>query len=403
MLLRNRQMQILFFTLIIVMMGFGMVIPILPFLVESFGAGGAAMGALMASYAIMQLIFSPFWGDLSDRYGRKPILLVGVLGNALAQVLFGLSNELWMLFAARILAGALSSAALPTAMAFISDSTDEKDRGAGMGMLGAAMGLGMVLGPGIAGALGNRALHLPFFVAAGLSMVALLLVAVLLPESLPLEKRDQSGAKFQGLQIRHLWDALSSQIGFLLFMAFLLSFALTNFEAIFGLFAAQRFDYGPWEVGVLLTAIGLISAVVQGGLTGPFTRLWGEAALIKASLIGSAAGFFLMSLATTTLSLWISIAFFVLCNAMLRPAVSALISKEAVAGQGVAMGLNNSFMSLGRIIGPLWAGFAFDWNTNLPYWSGAVVLALGFFLGVWKLHHAAPKSGNPSYENTPVE
>jgi DHA1 family multidrug resistance protein-like MFS transporter len=398
MISQNRQMQTLFFTLVVIMMGFGMVIPILPFLVESFGAGGSELGALMASYAIMQFIFSPVWGRLSDRFGRKPVLMVGVLGNALAQALFGLSSQLWMLFAARILAGVLSSAVMPTAMAYISDSTPEQDRSAGMGILGAAMGLGMVLGPGVAGALGSRVLSLPFFIAAMLSLLALLLVAMVLPESLPADKREYTGAIRNGPLLRPLWDALFSQIGFLLFMAFLLSFALTNFEAVFGLFTQQRFNYGPWEVGILLTAIGLVSAIVQGGLTGPLSRQWGEGAIIKASLAGSAIGFVLMTLAMKPLSLWLSIIFFVLSNAMLRPAVSALISRETTTGQGVAMGLNNSFMSLGRIIGPLWAGFAFDMSMNLPYWSGAILLVFGFMLSIRQLDQFAKPAPNPAFE-----
>ncbi len=400
MIIRNRQMLILFFTLVVIMMGFGMVIPILPFLVESFGAGGSELGALMASYAVMQFIFSPIWGEISDRFGRKPVLMFGVLGNALAQVFFGLSSQLWMLFAARILAGVLSSAVIPTAMAYISDSTEEQDRGAGMGILGAAMGLGMVLGPGIAGALGSRMLSLPFFVAAALSLLALVIVAILLPESLPAGQRAIRGAKFKGFQLRLLWDALFSQIGFLLFMAFLLSFALTNFEAIFGLYTQQRFNYGPWEVGMLLTLIGVVSVIVQGGLTGPLTHRWGEGSIIKASLLGSVIGFLLMTLATTEFLLWLSIIFFVLSNSMLRPAVSALISKETLTGQGIAMGLNNSFMSLGRIIGPLWAGFAFDLSVNLPYWSGAVVLAIGLLLSLRQLNQFAQPAPKPTVDTS---
>ncbi len=145
---QKKNLSILFFTLIVIMLGFGMVIPVMPFLVKSFGASGSAMGTLMASYALMQFLFAPFWGSLSDRFGRKPILMIGVLGNAIAQLLFGLSTELWMLFVARILAGILSSATMPTAMAYISDSTTHKERGGGMGLLGAAMGIGMVIGPG---------------------------------------------------------------------------------------------------------------------------------------------------------------------------------------------------------------------------------------------------------------
>jgi DHA1 family multidrug resistance protein-like MFS transporter len=136
----------LFFTLVVVMLGFGMVIPVLPFYVDSFGGSGSSMGLLMATYAVMQFIFAPVWGSLSDRYGRKPVLIVGVLGNAIAQLLFGLSTSLGMLFVARALAGILSSATLPTAMAFISDSTTDRERSGGMGLIGAAMGVGMIWG-----------------------------------------------------------------------------------------------------------------------------------------------------------------------------------------------------------------------------------------------------------------
>jgi len=181
----RRNITILFFTLVVVMLGFGMVIPVMPFYVDSIGGSGSTMGLLMATYAVMQFIFAPMWGSLSDRYGRKPVLVVGVLGNAIAQVLFGLSTSLGMLFVARALAGILSSATLPTAMAFISDSTSEKERSGGMGLLGAAMGVGMILGPGISGVLAKTSLALPFFLAAALSLLALILVILVLPESLP--------------------------------------------------------------------------------------------------------------------------------------------------------------------------------------------------------------------------
>jgi len=155
----NRNIAILFFTMVVVMIGFGIIIPIMPFYVESFGASGKALGALMAIFSVMQFLFAPLWGSLSDRYGRKPILLIGVFGNALSLVLMGFSSSLWMLFGSRALAGILSSATLPTAMAYIADSTSERDRGAGMGYIGAAMGVGMVLGPGIGGWLAGRSVE----------------------------------------------------------------------------------------------------------------------------------------------------------------------------------------------------------------------------------------------------
>ena len=396
----RRNLAILFFTLVVVMMGFGMVIPILPFYIIEFGAGGSAMGLLMASYAIMQLIFSPIWGSISDRIGRKPVLMIGVLGFALTQLMFGFSSALWMLLASRVLAGVLSSATLPSAMAYIGDSTSERDRGGGMGIIGAAMGVGMVLGPGIAGWMATYSLAVPFFFAAGLSIVALALIFLLLPESLPVEKRQTGGSLIQGLQIQELWRALSSPIGLLLFMAFLVSFGLTNFEIVFGLFAVETYGYGPQQVGGLLTFIGIISAVVQGGLTGPFTRRWGEVPIIKASLLGSALGFVMMVMARSFIAVLLTMGFFIISNAMLRPAVSALISRRATVGQGVAMGLNNAFMSLGRSVGPLWAGFAYDLNSVYPYWSGSLVMLVGFVVSMLRLK---PEENIPIGEKaTPV-
>jgi len=381
----RRNLAILFFTMVVVMMGFGMIIPILPFYIIQFGAGGSAMGLLMATYAIMQFIFSPIWGGISDRIGRKPVLLIGVLGNAIAQILFGLSTELWMLIAARIIAGVLSSATLPTAMAYIGDSTSEKDRGGGMGIIGAAMGVGMVLGPGIAGWMATYSLSAPFFLAASLSLLALILIYLTLPESLLPGKRTGRGTRISGPQLRELWQALFSPIGFLLILAFLVSFGLTNFESVFGLFANAQYDYGPQQVGWLLTFIGLISAIVQGGLTGPFTRRWGEVTVIKISLFGSAVGFALMTLADSIFGVLFTTGFFVVSNAMLRPSVSALISKRATMGQGVSMGLNNASMSLGRSVGPLWAGFIYDINLVYPYWSGSVIMLVGFVVSMFKL------------------
>lgn len=158
----KRNLVILFLVLVVVMMGFGIVIPLLPFLVAALNGGGREVGLMMAIFGLAQLFFSPVWGGLSDRFGRKPVLMIGVLGFALSQLLFGLSTELWMLYGSRALAGTLSSAAIPTTMAYISDSTSEEDRGAGMGILGAAMGLGIVIGPGLGGILGRSNLSLPF-------------------------------------------------------------------------------------------------------------------------------------------------------------------------------------------------------------------------------------------------
>jgi DHA1 family multidrug resistance protein-like MFS transporter len=303
----------------------------------------------------------------------------------------GLSTELWMLFAARALAGVLSSATLPTAMAYIGDSTSAENRSAGMGKIGAAMGLGMVLGPGLGGWLAGRSLSLPFFVAATLSLLVALFIVVMLPESLPPERRQAAAAGKRSSRLGAMVQAVRGPLGYLYFLAFLLSFALANFESVFGLYSLQRFGYTTAQVGAILTAIGLTSAIVQGMATGPLTKRFGAVRVIQGSLLASSAAFLLMLAAATFVTVLLTTCFFVLSNAMLNPSVAALISRRSGHEQGAALGLNNSFLSLGRIIGPLWAGSMLDVNLYLPYLSGAVVMAFGFVTTlVWGKGRMAP-------------
>jgi DHA1 family multidrug resistance protein-like MFS transporter len=187
-----------------------------------------------------------------------------------------------------------------------------------------------------------------------------------------------------------MWNAMFGPIGFLLVLAFLVSFGLTNFESVFSLFAEHRHHYGPKEVGILLTMIGLVSAVAQGGLIGPLNKRFGEENVIKISLLLSAVGFVLMLLAFDDLTVYLTTGFFVLANAMIRPGVSSLTSKRAETGQGSAMGLNNSFMSLGRVAGPTLAGLLFDVNISFPYLLGSAVTLIGFILCLFLLTAVKP-------------
>lgn len=374
----KRNLIILFFTLMIMMLGFGIIIPILPFYIESMGASGSQLGLLMAVFAFMQLIFAPVWGGLSDKVGRKPILMVGVFGNAFALLLMGLATQMWMLFVARALAGVLSSATMPTAMAYIGDSTTPENRSGGMGVIGAAMGMGMVIGPGIGGWLADISLSTPFYFASALSVLVLIFIVTTLPESLAKSARTQD-TKIQGPDFKAMWLALFGPLSFLLVLSFLISFGMSNFESIFGLFTLEKFSYGPKEVGTILVFIGLVSAMVQGGLTGRISKLWGDTRVVQGALVISAIGFVLMLLATDKVSVILTASFFMLGNSLLRPLVASLISKRSsLQEQGVALGLHNSFMSLGRIIGPTWAGFVFDANISYPYISGGVVMLLAF-------------------------
>jgi DHA1 family multidrug resistance protein-like MFS transporter len=380
----HRNLYILTFTLFVVMLGYGVIIPILPFYIENMGAGGTELGLLTASYAVMRLIFGPIWGGFSDRVGRKPVLLVGIAGYVVTMVWFGLATELWMLFAARILSGILSSATAPTTMAYIGDSTPGDERGGGMGMLGAAAGIGTIFGPVLGGFLADASLAMPFFVAAGMALLSFVLAAIFLPESLQHEARLKSKSEEKIIDLNSWREAIFSPIGNLLLLTFVCTCGLMIFASVFGLYALEQYDFGPDDVGLMMMVLGLVSALTQGILAGPLTKRWGEGAVIKFSILGTALGFVFLLLANTYLTIFISTAFFALMTALQVPALTSLTSRQATVAQGVAMGLSNSFISLGRIVGPIWGGVSLDLNPALPYLSGGFVMLIGFGMSmIW--------------------
>jgi DHA1 family multidrug resistance protein-like MFS transporter len=375
---QTRNLVLLYFTLAVILLGFGVLIPLEAFLVDKFGASGQALGALVSLHAFCQLLFSPLWGSISDSVGRKPILMLGAIGNALSLVMFGLSSQLWMLFIARALGGIFAAATMPTALAFIGDSTSKENRGGGMGVIGAAMGTGMVLGPGIGGWLGADSLSLPFYVTGALSLLAAVLIFLILPESLPEERRRQKLQVDIASRFTGMWKGLKGPLGVFFMLSWLVSFGLSNMEGIFGLFALERFGFGPSQVGGIMVVVGTSIAGVQLVLTGPATRRFGEKNVIMGTLLFSTVSFLLILTAFNFTSLLITTGLFAFGNAMLRPSISSLVSKEAEIDQGLALGLNSAFMSLGRFTGPLLAGFLFDIRITLPYLAGSLIMFLGF-------------------------
>jgi MFS transporter, DHA1 family, multidrug resistance protein len=381
----RRNIYILALTLMVVMLGFGVVIPIIPFYMESMGAGGTELGLLVASYAIMRLIFGPVWGSISDRVGRKPILMVGITGYGITMILFAFATQWWMLLVIRSLSGILSSATSPTTMAYVGDSTSEGERSRGMGILGAAIGIGTILGPGPGGLLAGGSLSAPFLIAGAMSFLTLALIWFFLPESLPAESRRKTAGDTGRPKLRDLWGALFSPIGILLVMAFLLSYAMTTVYGILGLYLLEKYHSGPQQVGAIMMIVGAISAVAQGGLTGPMTKRWGEATLIKAGLAATALGFAGISLSASFAAFLVAVGVFTLATALMTPAVSSLTSQRTTMAQGITMGLSNAFMSLGRIAGPAVAGVAFDANIEAPFLLGAVVTAAGFVVSLLRV------------------
>ncbi|MCB2172766.1 MFS transporter [archaeon] len=378
----RRSIAVLSFAMIVVMLGFGMVMPIFPFYIEALGVGGRELGILVAVSSFMEFIFAPIWGGVSDHMGRKPVLLIGLSGYFLSTLLMGLVDRYYLLLIVRAFSGLLSSAMLSTSMAYVSDVTSEDDRASGLGILGSAMGLGVIIGPGVGGLLGTESLQLPFFVSSGLTAIAAVLVSIMVPESL--QNPSAGGLQLQS-PLKGLRDALTGNFGVLFFLAFLLSFGLTNFESIFGLYASMKFGYGPERVGVILMVVGVASTLGKGLLTGPMTKFMGEGNVIRGSLLAGSLCFLLLLYANTYPMILMATALFILSKTLLRPSILSVISKNTTMGLGVILGLSNSFMSLGRIVGPLWAGYAFDVNFDYPYISGSLVLFIGFLISLtWR-------------------
>ncbi len=381
----RRSISILFLTMFIVMVGFGVIMPILPFYAESMGASATDLGLLFASYSVVQFIFSPIWGQMSDRVGRKPMILLGLVGFGISFLLFAMATSLWMLFAARMLGGILSAATLPTVMAYIADTTDSKQRGGGMGVLGAAMGMGITFGPVIGGFLGERSPSLPFYFSGFLALAVAVFAFILLPESRSLEDR-RKAKSLPRRSMTEVFLALRGPIGFLLILAFLASFASANLEGTFALFSQEHLGFGEAEMGLVFGVMGVVMALTQGLLVGRFINRWGEERMIQVGLLSSGLGFMLLLATFNMTSILVVMGIMGLGNASMRPAVNSLASKLVTADeQGSAMGVVNSYNSLGRIFGPVVGGVLFDtMGYQWPYIVGAALFVLilvgSFFL-----------------------
>lgn len=376
--MNKRILGLLFVTLFVIMVGFSVLFPVEAFYIQSFGASARSMGILIMLFSLGQFSFSPLWGRLSDRIGRRPVIMIGLAGYGIATLLFGLSTQLWQLFATRVLAGVLSAAALPTAMAVIADSTDEEHRARGMGLLGAAFGLGVIFGPALGGVLGQHNLSLPYYVTAALACANLVWVYFSLPESLPPERR---GARTHQ---ESLWKNFRRATSVLYLLSLLASISLAGLETTFGFMAAERLGLEPQQVGWLFMIMGIAGAAVQGGLIGPLKRRFGERRLIPLGLAISAAGFAWTAFAWSPLAAALSISVFSVGNGLVRPSNLSLVTRRSITGHGGAVGLLSSFDSMGRIVGPAVAGRLYEVRDSYPFLVGAVLslVAAALFLGL---------------------
>ena len=380
-------MPILFLVVLVDLIGFGLVIPLLPFYAERFAASPQEVTALMAVFSLMSMLTAPVWGRLSDRVGRRPVLMVSMAAASLAYLWLGFANTLWMLFAARGLAGACAGN-IAAANAYIADVTTPENRAKGMGMIGAAFGLGFIVGPAVGGVvagsnLATADLRTPGLIACGLSLTALLGVVFLLKESLPAGavERPRRG------RVSAVRDALGRKVlARLLAIFFLTILAFAGMESTFALWAMAQFRWGPAQTGYLFTYVGLLSAVMQGGLIGRLTARFGEEKLLIAGLAAIAAGLLVLPLARDLPILLVSVSGLALGMGAMQPSLNSLISRRAGAEeQGEVMGVAQSVGSLSRVLGPLLAGALFaGLGRDFPFFCGMVLVAAAVLIS-WRL------------------
>ena len=388
----TRARLLLYASIFIAMIAYGMTLPLFPFLLESFGGRGLHMGLLVAAYGVMQLLCAPIWGRMSDRAGRKPMLLLGMSGLTASLLVFAFAGNLAMLYFGQLLMGGLTSALFPVASAYVTDVTGSEARAGALGRIGAATGLGIVVGPGLGGLLAFDSLSLPFFISAGAALLVCGFMVVVLPESL--QRREATHAVDAQFGLAAAVRAVRGQIGIGLVLLFAVYFGKSNLSGVFSLFAMQKFGYGTAQIGSLLMIMGVGYALVQGVAVGPLTRRFGDRAIITACTAGSALGFLALLSAPHYASLAAALCLFIACNAGLKPTVLSWISRNAVGGYGSVMGYADVYMSGGRILGPLWAGALFDLNVAYPFVSGAAFFAIVFSALVLKPATLPVTAGN---------
>ncbi|WNS43699.1 MFS transporter [Paenibacillus sp. MMS20-IR301] len=360
--------------LFIALLGQGMVIPILPDYLKQFNAAGTAAGYLVAAFGVAQFLFSPIGGQLSDRLGRKRLIMAGLALTVISDLLFALSHTLTLLYIARFIGGMGLGLMVPSVMAYVADTTTPAARAKGMGYLSAAMNLGMVLGPGLGGIIAQFGVRAPYFFASGLGLLATLLT-IFMPESLPASQRQLSRKqeKSEPVMNRIISSFRTSYFRYLL-LILVMTFGLINYETVYALFVQQKYGFNAGVISIIITAGAIVGIIVQVWLLDKIVKLLGEITLIRWSLIMAGIMLLLMLFKFNfAYLLAVSVLFFTFTS-FLRPTVNTLISDAAGERQGYASGLANTYSSAGTILGPVLAGSLFDKHIDLPYILGAVIL-----------------------------
>lgn len=392
---RNRgAMLLLILNIFLASMGIGLVVPVLPKFISELGMNGSSMGLMFAAFALAQLLLSPLSGKWSDCYGRKKLIVSGMIIFMLSELVFGLASSVPILFVARIMGGTGAALLAPSIMAYVADMTSFEERGKGMGMINAAINTGFIIGPGIGGLLATYGIRIPFFAAAGGAGIAAVLSWLVLPESLGKEKQQYNRGLPRQREnlLQQFAKSYRSPYFMGLLIVFVVAFGLANFETVFGLFVDHKYGFTPMDIAIIVTTGSILGAVVQATIFGWIINHFGEKKVIHSCLAVGGLFIFLTLFAEKYVMIMLTTFIIFLAMDILRPAVSTSLSRQAGDEQGVVAGMNSFYTSLGNGIGPLIAGVLFDVHINMPYMVATIALLLCLVLSLRFKQAGEPRS-----------
>lgn len=355
--------------------GFGIIIPIIPEYLKMIGEGGTAAGLMISVFAGAQLLMSPIAGKWADVYGRRPMIILGLIGFTVSMGVFYLSDDLTVLLVSRAIGGVGAALLIPSIFAYVADITTLQQRAKGNSYISAAMSLGIVIGPGIGGFFAEFGLKAPLLLSAIVSFIAVISSVVLLkePDREPYVQTSES----ESLP-RQLVSSTKKPYFFVLVINLVMAFGLMAYESVLGLFVSETFSATPQQIAVMITGTGIVSVIVQLFAVDRLVSLFGEIKVVLIFIMLAALGF-LFSLFAGSYTIFFAVTLIIfLSTSILRPVLNTLVSKMADKEQGFAMGMNNAYMSIGNIVGPTLAGIAFDIDMRYPFVMGLILLLVTF-------------------------
>lgn len=392
-------------TILIDFTGFGLILPLLPFWAQRLGANPVGVGLILTVYALAQFIFTPLLGRLSDRYGRKPIIFASLLIEGASLALSAIAWSLPILLLARFIGG-LGASNIGSAQAVVSDVTTPQERAKGMGLIGASIGLGFVIGPALGGVLAPLGPAVPFWAATGVAALNAVLVLLFLPETLNRQDVAGKSAHARGRLLAGITDVLHYPVVVrLIVINLIFTIAFTAMEAIFPLFTQHTFRWGAAQNGYIFTYVGIIIVIMQGGLVGQLVKRWKEQAIMIAGLVMLAVGLILLAFSTQLAILLIALGILSAGDGAVTPLVSTLLSFASPAeAQGETLGLAQGVGGLGRIVGPVAAGSAYAFGgPATPFITGGILVLLAAALAIPTMaihrHQPIQEKAEESQEN----